>query len=961
MTTLHIVPHTHWDREWYLPFQRFRVKLVHLLDGLLDLLEREPRLRHFMLDGQTIVLEDYLQIRPERRRQLEAQIRRGRLSVGPWTVLADEFLVSPESLVRNLLRGRSVARRFGPRMSVGYVPDPFGHIGQLPQILLGFGIDTAVFRRGLGPEPTELEWEAPDGSRVLALYLRDGYDNAQRLPTEPAALDAALRERRDSLLPHSAVSHLLLMNGSDHQEAQAELPAALQKVDLAGDEVRLSSLPEFVVAVRAELAARGVSLPVRRGELRDPSRHHLLPGVLSSRAWIKLRNHACETLLERWAEPFSAWAEWLCRDASDPESRAPHHPLPRVREPSGLLAEAWRLLLECQPHDSICGCSVDAVHDEMQARFDQVEQIGEEVTRQSLYALAAEVETAPLSLLGAFSALVALNAACGPRSGLARARLRLPAGQCSFAVVDPAGDPVPFRVCERAEQVLSDLDLSAAELREMLAESRAGRVLGYAVQGLSSSANPEGAEIELVVHPLREPDLAAWSVGLRALEPLIAASPGGRFRLVVRFETRVEIEWLAREIPSMGYRSYALVPAEAEPAAAEVDAGTRIENESLVVEFADDGTVSLEDRRSGLRFAGLLELRDRGDRGDSYNFCPVDGDQAISSTAFPARVRRVRGQTEQRLEISRVLRIPAQLAPDRGSRSSEEIELLTETVVRLVPGVPRLDVELRLENRARDHRLEVVMPVGFPVETAEYDGHFEIVKRPTRLFVGEPGWSEAPVPEAPVRAFVAARRGLEPDAPGLLVAPGGLREASVSPEGTIALTLLRCFGWLSRDDLANRRGGAGPALETPGGQSPGPQRLGFSLIPAAGDFGAAAAEARRFEAAVRGVATPLCEGGLPLAGAFLSAAPAGVLVSAVKQAEEEDEIVVRVWNSTDAPILAKLDFLIPFQRVMRARMDETPQKRLRTDERGRSLSLGLRPAEVATLCVRFAEEPGDAA
>ncbi|MEE2702649.1 MAG: alpha-mannosidase, partial [Myxococcota bacterium] len=133
MTTLHIVPHTHWDREWYLPFQRFRVKLVHLLDGLLDLLEREPRLRHFMLDGQTIVLEDYLQIRPERRRQLEAQIRRGRLSVGPWTVLADEFLVSPESLVRNLLRGRSVARRFGPRMSVGYVPDPFGHIGQLPQ------------------------------------------------------------------------------------------------------------------------------------------------------------------------------------------------------------------------------------------------------------------------------------------------------------------------------------------------------------------------------------------------------------------------------------------------------------------------------------------------------------------------------------------------------------------------------------------------------------------------------------------------------------------------------------------------------------------------------------------------------------------------------------------------------------------------------------------------------------
>ncbi len=961
MTTLHIVPHTHWDREWYLPFQRFRAKLVHLLDGLLDLLEREPRLRHFMLDGQTILLEDYLAIRPERRRQLEGQIRRGRLSVGPWNVLADEFLVSPESLVRNLLRGRSVSRRFGPRMNVGYVPDPFGHIGQLPQILLGFGIDTAVFRRGLGPEPTELEWEAPDGSRVLALYLRDGYDNARRLPTEPAALDAALRRCRDSLLPHTAVSHLLLLNGSDHQEAQAELPAALQKVDLEADEVRLSSLPEFVVAVRSELAARGISLPVRRGELRDPSRHHLLPGVLSSRAWIKLRNHACETLLERWAEPFSAWAECVCRGGPDQESQAAHHPLPRVRAPSGLLAEAWRLLLECQPHDSICGCSVDAVHDEMETRFDQVDQIGEELTRQSLHALAAEVETAPLAELGAFSALVALNPACGPRSALARARLRLPAGQRSFSLVDPAGEPVPFRVCERAEHVLADLDLSAPELREMLAEHREGRVLGHAVQGLSVSANPEGAEIELLVHPLREPDLAAWSLGRRALEPPLAASPRGRFRLVVRFETRVEIEWLARELPALGYRSYGLIPADAEPAAAEADAGRRIENEALVAEVADDGTVSLEDRRSGLRFKGLLELRDRGDRGDSYNFCPVEGDEAVSSTAFPTRVRRIRDETGQRLELTRVLRIPEQLAPDRGSRSSEEIECVTETVVRLVPGVPRLDVELRFENRARDHRFEVALPVGFPVETAEYEGHFEIVKRPTRTPGGEPDWSEAPVPEAPVRAFVAARRGLEPEAAGLLVAPGGLREASVSPDGTIALTLLRCFGWLSRDDLANRRGGAGPALETPGGQSPGPQRFEFSLIPTAGDFAGAAAEARRFEAAARGVATALREGGLPLAGSFLSAAPAGVVLSTVKQAEEGDELVVRVWNSTDAPILAKLDFLLPFQRVRRARMDETPQERLRGGEPGRSVALGLRPAEVATLLVRFEEEPGEAA
>ena len=137
--TLHVVPHTHWDREWYQPFQTFRIRLVHLMDRLLDTLARDPAYTHFMLDGQTIVLEDYIQVRPERRAELEAHVRSGRLSIGPWHVLPDEFLVAPESLVRNLLLGDRLCRQFGAKMPVGYIPDPFGHVGQMPQILAGFG------------------------------------------------------------------------------------------------------------------------------------------------------------------------------------------------------------------------------------------------------------------------------------------------------------------------------------------------------------------------------------------------------------------------------------------------------------------------------------------------------------------------------------------------------------------------------------------------------------------------------------------------------------------------------------------------------------------------------------------------------------------------------------------------------------------------------------------------------
>ena len=135
--TLLVVSHTHWDREWYLPFQLYRIKLVRLIDRLLAILDSDPAYAYFMLDGQTVVLEDYLEVRPERRADLEGYIRSGRVLAGPWYILPDEFLVGGEAVIRNLLRGHAIARQFGGVMEVGYVPDPFGQISQLPQILRG--------------------------------------------------------------------------------------------------------------------------------------------------------------------------------------------------------------------------------------------------------------------------------------------------------------------------------------------------------------------------------------------------------------------------------------------------------------------------------------------------------------------------------------------------------------------------------------------------------------------------------------------------------------------------------------------------------------------------------------------------------------------------------------------------------------------------------------------------------
>src|SRR5512135_187914 len=228
MQKLFIVSHTHWDREWYEPFQVYRARLIRCVDKLLDIFATDPDYKYFLLDGQTIVLEDYLEVRPDRESVLRDLVEAGRLQIGPWYVLPDEFLVSGEAIIRNLMRGLRIARDFGDTQPIGYIPDPFGHISQMPQILRGLGIDAAVFRRGLADEPAEVAWQAPDGSQVLACYLRDGYDNAAWLGHDDVSFVRNLDRAWRSLAAHAVTSNILLLNGNDHMEPWADLSHLLQ-------------------------------------------------------------------------------------------------------------------------------------------------------------------------------------------------------------------------------------------------------------------------------------------------------------------------------------------------------------------------------------------------------------------------------------------------------------------------------------------------------------------------------------------------------------------------------------------------------------------------------------------------------------------------------------------------------------------------------------------------------------
>jgi len=366
-----IVPHTHWDREWYERFEGYRARLVPMVSKLLDVLERDPSFRSFTFDGHTIWAEDYLEKRPADRSRIEALVRGDRLLIGPWYVLADNLLVSGESLLRNFQEGLRVSATFGRAMRVGYVADPFGHPAQTPQILRGFGYGSYVFSRGVGDEGervgAEFRWQGPSGDQVVATHLVDHYSGGLHLVGDltetPEQLRSRLRRRVGRLLDVTTAyangSTLLFMVGDDHVEAYPRLPEAIDALHAAAPniETRIASLEEY----EAQMAQpRGTVV----GEMVSGRYRPILRGVNSTRAWIKQENVACERLLLERCEPFDALTGGRARD--------------EVRS-------LWRTLLQNHPHDSICGCSIDAVHDvDMAPRFARVRGDGE--------ALAARLE-----------------------------------------------------------------------------------------------------------------------------------------------------------------------------------------------------------------------------------------------------------------------------------------------------------------------------------------------------------------------------------------------------------------------------------------------------------------------------------------------------------------------------------------------------------------------------------------
>lgn len=348
--------HTHWDREWYRTFEEFRFRFIEVFDDIVKKLENDE-FGQFYLDGQTILIDDLLEIYPNKKDLIKKLIEQKKIVIGPWYTLADEFLISGECLIRNLLIGINQAKDFGVNDFIGYLPDAFGHCAGMVDILDSFGINNAILWRGAGDNKSEFLWESKSGKKVQVTHLLEGYFQDFFTNNNLEGIKNIL----EKIKKNNIGDLILLPIGADHLGACNDLPNKIAEFNKNNsDSIEVGSIFEY-------LKAKKENLETTKGELRDNLKSFILPGTYSTRNYLKRENALTTWQLKKTETFFS-----FCHFAGIIESN------------KELLDYAWKLLLQNHAHDSICGCSIDSVHAEMEFRYKRIIQLLETMAQKTI-------------------------------------------------------------------------------------------------------------------------------------------------------------------------------------------------------------------------------------------------------------------------------------------------------------------------------------------------------------------------------------------------------------------------------------------------------------------------------------------------------------------------------------------------------------------------------------------------
>lgn len=727
---------THWDREWYEPFQEFRMWLVQTLDHVLDLFDEVPDYTVFHLDGQAIMLEDYLEIRPEQRERLLQRLKEGKLIAGPWYCQPDELLISGEAFIRNLSLGMRVIDALGIEpMREGYCVDMFGHIASLPVILAGFGFKHVVLWRGASERKygSHFIWKGTDNeSELIVTKLPDGggYSAFLQRIREDDPLREDLEKRFGDYLEirkkYLTTPLLYLSDAHDHSMAVPETGEMLERLRKAFPDVEIkhASIFEYFEELEKYLD----SLPSHKGELREPTTpfnvqyQYLIPHCISSRYPLKLNNDKCQNLLELWAEPLAALVKLKGEDM-----------------PAAYLREAWKYLLKNQAHDSICGCSIDQVHTDMGFRYDQCRLLGDVVRKQSV----AKLSSATADLLEGYQNVVIYNSLPWERNDVVEIDLIFPLNFSSKNI--PSGMAGP-----------------AINQFELVAD---GNALDYQIVSISPN--------RLVKVP----------------------NEMGRNKTVTCDVYRVALQV---ELPACGYRTIEIRPLKDKmhrTVKTMRTAPLAAENEYFSITVHTNGAVDLFDKASGITYSNLFMYEDTGDIGDGWIYArPVEDNKILTYGQVVRTSVENDGPFQVVFRIDRKLELPCSSGLAGGGDREEEVAVV-HVVDRLIvrKDCPYILVKSTIDNTAEDHRLRVLFPSNIAADSYFADQPFAFVERPVALDSTTFDGREMDPEERPHHSMF----GICDERGGLaILCPEGLHEHSVydNAERTLALTLYRSIG-----------------------------------------------------------------------------------------------------------------------------------------------------------------------
>jgi len=882
--TIFLISHTHFDREWWKSFQQFRFILCEMINTLLDIMDNNPDFNHFMLDGQTIILEDYLQVFPNKENKLKDLIKTEKIAIGPWYVLPDEFLVSPESLIRNLQFGQRAGKKFGKIMNVGYLPDSFGHVSQMPQILNGFNINSFVYTRGNGEEIDDLglefKWKTPDGSSVLAINQHKGYGNCARLGNKFKGAEIRVNNLLKEIKNHSKSTKYLLMNGSDHLYPEESIPEFVNYYNERNDnKIQHVSLQEFVKEISNEF--KNVDLKEYQGEFRGSKYHNLLPGVFSARIYLKILNNEIELLLEKWTEPFSS-INWLIQK----------------NYPEDYIQLAWKYLLQNHPHDSICGCSIDSVHEDMLYRFRASRDIANEIIFSSLTKLAENINFNTYKKKEI--PIIVFNPHNWTRTDIV---------EFHFPLVNWSIDT----------SLLLDLT--------------------------------EGAPKSFILEDLNGNQIPIYKRKIPKHLDL-------RNHITIKNRDYI-LEFLAENVPPIGYKVYKLKTAPSRkinkiPSKIKVTDNS-FENDYYKITFNDDGSFNLFVKSLNKELKDLHVFEDGGDCGDEYNYSKPEQDNVVLSTNFQPKRKLIENNAifaEFVLEYN--VKIPKSLDKnDKEKRSINFNSLYLNTSIKIYNQIERIDFTTKIKNTCQDHRLRVLFPLPINPNVVKVDGHFITLER--KIDIKEHlDWQEPPSRTNHQRKFI----NLSNENLSFSLINKGIPEYEVyrdeNESVVMALTLLRCVGWLSRDDLTSRSDNAGPSIRTPGAQCLGEQVFEYSIIPHGNNLikDKIQQKAHDFNSPLKAVHVINKSGNLdPQGNSFFKLDSDMLIISAIKKCELDESLILRFHNISNEMVSGNLESYFLIKEVNQVKLDElTSENSIKLNATKNNVEMKeIKPYQIVTL------------